>query len=110
MPVRGTNMRYIYVIRSNLTKPANDRSYMITDEVILYYANETRPAIRVACPSLGAGNETRPHHRKLLTVRGQLLEPEKFYNQAPYKYVNDTGKQKEILRKEHLQVSQCKFL
>ncbi len=85
VPVRGTNMRQIYIMKNNSTQPGSDRSYLIMDEVILYYGNETRPALRVACPSLGSMNETRPHIRVLLTVRGQLLEPDRFYEQAPYK-------------------------
>ncbi len=85
VPVRGTNMRYIYVLGSNSSQLVDDRSHLIIDEVLLYNGNKTMPALRVACPSLGAGNEARPQRRILLTVRGLLLELDKYYKQAPYR-------------------------
>ncbi len=79
-------MRQIYMFDNNSTQPKKDHSWKIQEETILFYVNGSRPAIRVACPTMKGGeNETAGHHRTLLTVKGQLLQPEKYYKENIYK-------------------------
>lgn len=86
VPIKGTNMRNIYIFEKNSTQPKVDKSYKIQEESILFYVNGSRPVIRVACSSLGGGqNETAGHQRTLLTVKGKLLQPEKYYKENLYK-------------------------
>ncbi len=86
VPVKGTNMHQIYAFGQNSTEPKQDDSLKILDETILVHVNETKPTIRVACPTIWGGqNETAEHQRTLLTIKGQLLQPEKYYKESLYK-------------------------
>ncbi len=86
VPVKGTNMRHIYVFDNKSTDPKEDNSSKILDEMSLFYVNGSRLAVRVACPNMKGGEiETSGHHRILLTVKGQLLQPEKYHKESLYK-------------------------
>ncbi len=79
-------MHQIYAFDKNSTEPKQDDSLKILDEAILVYVNGTRPTIRAACPTIWKGqNKTAGHQRTLLTIKGQLLHPEKYYEESLYK-------------------------